>query len=135
MEHTTIVITTVAIMVNNGKQRVCFCQSKHRNALTSDLLICYQEDIMVIFGKADKNQSGALTVADFKDVIDDICERYPQVEIYLKKKQLRNFVDLLKNYQGNAQKEIIDIKLFKSALSEVDTQMKNLPPTAQVNLP
>ncbi|XP_057488222.1 external alternative NAD(P)H-ubiquinone oxidoreductase B3, mitochondrial-like [Actinidia eriantha] len=90
------------------------------------------EDIMAIFGKADKIQSGTLAVADFKDVIDDICERYPQVEIYLKEKQLKNFVELLKNYQGNAQKEIIDIELFKAALSEVDTQMKNLPATAQV---
>ncbi|XP_057461165.1 external alternative NAD(P)H-ubiquinone oxidoreductase B3, mitochondrial-like [Actinidia eriantha] len=90
------------------------------------------EDIMAIFSKADKIQSGTLTVADFKDVIDDICERYPQVEIYLKEKQLKNFVELLKNYQGNAQKEIIDIELFKAALSEVDTQMKNLPATAQV---
>ncbi|KAH7859614.1 hypothetical protein Vadar_003298 [Vaccinium darrowii] len=90
------------------------------------------EDIMAIFSKADKNQSGTLTVADFKDVIKDICERYPQVEIYLKRKQLKNFVDLLKNYQGNAQKEIIDIELFKAALSEVDAQMKNLPATAQV---
>lgn len=90
------------------------------------------EDIMAIFSKADKNQSGTLTVADFKDVIKDICERYPQVEIYLKRKQLKNFVDLLKNYQGNGQKEIIDIELFKAALSEVDAQMKNLPATAQV---
>ncbi|XP_057505603.1 external alternative NAD(P)H-ubiquinone oxidoreductase B2, mitochondrial-like [Actinidia eriantha] len=90
------------------------------------------EDIMAIFSKADKIQSGTLTIADFKDVINDICERYPQVEIYLKKKQLKNFLDLLKNYQGNAQKEIIDIELFKAALSEVDTQMKNLPATAQV---
>ncbi|PSS05755.1 External alternative NAD(P)H-ubiquinone oxidoreductase [Actinidia chinensis var. chinensis] len=90
------------------------------------------EDIMAIFSKADKIQSGTLTVTDFKDVINDICERYPQVEIYLKEKQLKNFVELLKNYQGNAQKEIIDIELFKAALSEVDTQMKNLPATAQV---
>ncbi|KAF5948389.1 hypothetical protein HYC85_014346 [Camellia sinensis] len=90
------------------------------------------EDIMAIFGKADKNQSGTLTLADFNDVIKDICERYPQVEIYLKKKQLKNFVDILKNYQGNDQKEIIDIELFKAALSEVDAQMKSLPATAQV---
>ncbi|XP_052177234.1 external alternative NAD(P)H-ubiquinone oxidoreductase B2, mitochondrial-like [Diospyros lotus] len=90
------------------------------------------EDIMAIFNKADKNKTGTLTVADFQDVIGDICERYPQVEIYLKRKQLKNFVHLLKDYQGNAQKEIIDIELFKAALSEVDTQMKNLPATAQV---
>ncbi|KAL2547836.1 External alternative NAD(P)H-ubiquinone oxidoreductase B4 [Forsythia ovata] len=87
------------------------------------------EDIAAIFSKADKNNSGTLKVEDFKEVISDICERYPQVEIYLKKKQLKNFVNLLKNSEGDDE---LDIEKFKSSLSEVDTQMKNLPATAQV---
>ncbi|XP_059661994.1 external alternative NAD(P)H-ubiquinone oxidoreductase B3, mitochondrial-like [Cornus florida] len=92
------------------------------------------EDVAAIFSKADKNQSGTLNVNDFKYVINDVCERYPQVELYLKKKQLKNIVDLLKNSNGNAQNESIklDIERFKLALSEVDSQMKNLPATAQV---
>ncbi|XP_073124986.1 external alternative NAD(P)H-ubiquinone oxidoreductase B4, mitochondrial-like isoform X2 [Henckelia pumila] len=88
-----------------------------------------QEDISAIFSKADTNNTGSLKVEDFKEVINDICERYPQVAIYLKKKQLKNFVHLLKNSQGEAE---LDIEKFKSALSEVDSQMKNLPATAQV---
>ncbi|KAL2476806.1 External alternative NAD(P)H-ubiquinone oxidoreductase B4 [Abeliophyllum distichum] len=88
-----------------------------------------QEDIAAIFSKADKNNTGRLKVEDFKEVINDICERYPQVEIYLKKKQLKNFVDLLKNSQGDDE---LDIDKFKAALSEVDLQTKNLPATAQV---
>lgn len=87
-------------------------------------LSCYQEDISAIFSKADTNNTGSLKVEDFKEVINDICERYPQVGIYLKKKQLKNFVHLLKNSHGEAE---LDIKKFKSALSEVDSQMKNLP--------
>ncbi|KAL2496920.1 External alternative NAD(P)H-ubiquinone oxidoreductase B4 [Forsythia ovata] len=87
------------------------------------------EDIAAIFSKADKNNTGHLKVEDFKEVINDICERYPQVEIYLKKKQLKNFVDLLKNSQGDDE---LDIDKFKAALSEVDLQTKNLPATAQV---
>lgn len=51
------------------------------------------------------------------------------MEIYLKKKQLKNFVQLLKNSQGDDE---LDIEKFKAALSEVDSQTKNLPPTAQV---
>ncbi|PIA55007.1 hypothetical protein AQUCO_00800024v1 [Aquilegia coerulea] len=91
------------------------------------------EDISVIFNKADKDHSGTLTVKEFQDVIDDICERYPQVELYLKNNQMKNLVDLLKDSKGNNEKESIevDIEGFKSSLSQVDSQMKNLPATAQ----
>lgn len=86
----------------------------------------------MIFSKADKNNSGTLNIKDFQEVVDDICERYPQVELYLKKKQMKNIVELLKNSQKKSVE--VDIETFKSALSEVDSQMKNLPATAQVNL-
>ncbi|PON81927.1 Parvalbumin [Trema orientale] len=88
------------------------------------------EDIALIFSKADKNKSGTLNIKDFQEVVDDICERYPQVELYLKKKQMKNIVDLLKDSKDQSVE--VDIETFKSALSEVDSQMKNLPATAQV---
>ncbi|KAL0405881.1 UNVERIFIED_CONTAM: External alternative NAD(P)H-ubiquinone oxidoreductase B4, mitochondrial [Sesamum latifolium] len=87
------------------------------------------EDISVIFNKADKNNTGRLKVEDFKEVINDICERYPQVEIHLKKRQLKDFVHLMKHSHGDHE---FNIEKFKSSLSEVDSQMKNLPATAQV---
>ncbi|KAJ9690292.1 hypothetical protein PVL29_012776 [Vitis rotundifolia] len=92
------------------------------------------EDISAIFSKADKDNSGTLTVKEFQEVIDDICERYPQVELHLKNKQMHDIVDLLKDSKGDVAKESIelDIEGFKSALSQVDSQMKNLPATAQV---
>lgn len=92
--------------------------------------MCYQEDIAAIFSKADKNNTGKLKADDFKEVINDIIERYPQVAIHLKKQQLKNFHQLVKNAQGND--EMVDIEKFKVALSAVDAQMKNLPATAQV---
>lgn len=88
------------------------------------------EDIAAIFSKADKNNTGKLKADDFKEVINDIIERYPQVAIHLKKQQLKNFHQLVKNVQGND--EMVDIEKFKVALSAVDAQMKNLPATAQV---
>ncbi|KAL3645425.1 External alternative NAD(P)H-ubiquinone oxidoreductase B4, mitochondrial [Castilleja foliolosa] len=87
------------------------------------------EDISAIFSKADKKNTGRLKIEDFKEVIKDICERYPQLEIHLKKKKLKNFYELLKKSNDGDE---IDIEKFKSALSEVDSQMKNLPATAQV---
>ena len=68
---------------------------------------------------------------DFKGVINDIIERYPQIQLHLQSKKLKNFVQLLKSNQDGASKQI-DIEKFKAALSEVDTKMKSLPPTAQV---
>ncbi|KAK4361041.1 hypothetical protein RND71_019993 [Anisodus tanguticus] len=92
------------------------------------------EDIAAIFYKADKDNSGTLTVKEFQEVLKDICERYPQVELYLKNKKMSNLVDLLKESKGDGVKESVevDIEEFKSALSQVDTDMKNLPATAQV---
>ncbi|KAK4271420.1 hypothetical protein QN277_020120 [Acacia crassicarpa] len=92
------------------------------------------EDIAAIFKKADKDNSGTLTVKEFQEVIDDICERYPQVELYLKSKQMRSIVDLLKEAEGDVKKESTELNIeeFKAALSNVDSQMKFLPATAQV---
>lgn len=93
-----------------------------------------QEDIWAIFGKADKDNSGTLTIKEFQEVLTDIRERYPQVGLYLKNKQMRGLVDLLKDSNGIAVKHPVEVNLeeFKSALSQVDSQMKNLPATAQV---
>ncbi|VFQ81675.1 unnamed protein product [Cuscuta campestris] len=92
------------------------------------------DDIAAIFRKADKDNSGTLTVKEFQDVLADVCERYPQVELYLKNKHMRGLVDLLKEEKGGDVKEPLEINIeeFKSALSKVDSQMKALPPTAQV---
>ncbi|KAJ6728672.1 putative proteinDH DEHYDROGENASE [Salix koriyanagi] len=92
------------------------------------------EDIAAIFKKADKDNSGTLTVKEFREVIKDICERYPQLELYLKSKKMRDIADLLKRAKGDVAKEAIELNIeeFKKALSEVDSQMKNHPATAQV---
>ena len=85
----------------------------------------------MIFSKADKNNSGRLDLKDFQDVVGDIIERYPQVEIYLKNNQMKDMASLLKTSQESSV--TVDIESFKSALSKVDSQMKNLPATAQVH--
>ncbi|KAJ0704654.1 putative NADH:ubiquinone reductase (non-electrogenic) [Helianthus annuus] len=47
---------------------------------------------------------------------------------------MSSLVDLLKESKGDVAKEAIELNVeeFKSALSQVDSQMKNLPATAQV---
>lgn len=107
----------------NADGMCCFCFS-----------LLYQEDIAAIFSKADQDDSGTLTATEAREVIADICERYPQVELYLKNNKLKDIVDLLKESKGDVQKETIELNIeeFKAALSQVDSQMKNLPATAQV---
>ncbi|KAI7740307.1 hypothetical protein M8C21_033519, partial [Ambrosia artemisiifolia] len=89
------------------------------------------EDISSIFEKADKDRSGTLTVKEFQDAVDDICDRYPQVRLYLKNKKMSSLVDLLKESKGDAAKEV-NVDELKSVLSQVDSQVKNFPATAQV---
>ncbi|PKU81748.1 NAD(P)H dehydrogenase B3, mitochondrial [Dendrobium catenatum] len=92
------------------------------------------DDISSIFKVADKDNSGTLTVKEIKDVLEDIIERYPQVALYLKTKQMKDFLDLLKESESDVVKESVelDIERFKKALSQVDSQVKMLPATAQV---
>jgi len=96
------------------------------------MLLNKQEDIAAIFNKADKGNTGTLKKKDFNSVVKDICQRYPQVELYLKKNKLKNIANLLKS--ANGEDTQVNIEKFKQALSEVDSQMKNLPATAQVSL-
>lgn len=115
-----------------------FCNHLQIHSVSAQLLIpialTCQEDIWAIFQKADKDNSKTLTVKEFQEVLDDICERYPQVQLYLKSKQLSSLVDLLKDPNGDSAKKSVEVNLeeFKAALSQVDSQMKNLPATAQV---
>lgn len=88
----------------------------------------------MIFSKADKNKNGKLELEEFQEVVDDIIERYPQVGIYLKKKQMNNIMALMKKYEDKSGAVEVDIETFTSGLSEVDSQMKNLPATAQVRM-
>lgn len=74
-----------------------------------------------------------LDLKEFQNVVGDIIERYPQVDIYLKKNQMKDMATLLSKSQESPTTEV-DIEYFKQALSKVDSQMKNLPATAQVNL-
>lgn len=56
------------------------------------------------------------------------------MQLYLNSNKMKNLVDLLKESKGDIAKESIELNVeeFKSALSQVDSQMKNLPATAQV---
>lgn len=105
---------------------------RRRGIYVAYVYFMFQEDIAEIFKVADKDNSGTLTIEEFKDVIEDITIRYPQVELYLQNNHLSNITDLLKDANGKEREEV-DIEEFKLALSNVDKQTKSLPATAQVS--
>lgn len=111
----------------------CFFVSRS-SRLSNPIYFHSQEDISAVFHKADKDKSGKLSVKEFQEVLDDICERYPQVKQYLKNNKMRNLVDLLKDSKGDAVNKSIEVNLeeLKSAIVQMDSQMKVLPATAQV---
>jgi len=92
------------------------------------------EDLSYIFKIADKDNSGTLTVEEFRDVLKDIKERYPQVDIYMKRKKMDSVTKLLEGgvESGKSKKLELNIDLLKARFSDVDSQMKTLPATAQV---
>ncbi|PAN22710.1 hypothetical protein PAHAL_4G039500 [Panicum hallii] len=92
------------------------------------------DDISMVFKMADKDNSGTLTLKEINDVLEDICIRYPQVELYMKSMHMLDIADLIKGAIGDSHKEsmVVDIEEFKKALSHVDSQVKSAPATAQV---
>ncbi|RLN11427.1 external alternative NAD(P)H-ubiquinone oxidoreductase B1, mitochondrial [Panicum miliaceum] len=92
------------------------------------------DDISMVFKMADKDNSGTLTLKEINDVLEDICIRYPQVELYMKSMHMLDIADLIKGAIGDSHKEsmVVDIEGFKKALSHVDSQVKSAPATAQV---
>lgn len=92
------------------------------------------EDVAYIFALADKDKSGNLTAKEFKDALELIRERYPQIDLYLDRQHLKGVMKILddpKTY-GEGDTVLLDIEQFKKALTKVDAQMKTLPATAQV---
>lgn len=57
------------------------------------------------------------------------------MDLYLKNKNMRNIVDLLKETKGASATDTVELNIedFKTALSKVDSEMKMLPATAQVS--
>ncbi|KAE9457744.1 hypothetical protein C3L33_10353, partial [Rhododendron williamsianum] len=78
-------------------------------------------DMLNIFKAADKDNSGTLTMEEFEDVVDDILERYPQVDLYLKRNHLPDIRSLLQATMGNEREEV-NYEEFKSALCLVAAQ-------------
>ena len=93
-----------------------------------------QEDISTIFKIADKDNSGTLTLKEIYDILEDICIRYPQVELYMKSMHMLDIADLIESAVGDSHTEsmVVNIEEFKKALCQVDSQVKTVPATAQV---
>ncbi|XP_058786152.1 external alternative NAD(P)H-ubiquinone oxidoreductase B2, mitochondrial-like [Vicia villosa] len=68
-----------------------------------------------------KKKERTITLKEFQAVMDDIFERYPQVKLFLKNKQMRGIADLLEESKGDVEKESIEI-----TIEELKTALFNL---------
>ena len=93
-----------------------------------------QEDVAFIFKLADVDNSGTLTAKEFRDAIELLRSRYPQIDIYLQRQHMKDVLRIVDNNSGSEDKNevLLDIEEFKKSLVKVDSQMKALPATAQV---
>lgn len=82
------------------------------------------EDISTIFKVADTDNSGTLTLKEISDILEDICIRYPQVELYMKSMHMLDIADLIGSAIGDSHKEsmVVNIEEFKKALCQVAAQ-------------
>ncbi|KAG0597553.1 hypothetical protein M758_12G003700 [Ceratodon purpureus] len=92
------------------------------------------EDVSYLFKLADKSNSGSLTIEEFVEVMEQVRQRYPQIDIYMERQHMRGVLGLLADAvkDGNRGSMQLDIENFKQAISKVDSQMKSMPATAQV---
>jgi NADH:ubiquinone reductase (non-electrogenic) len=93
-----------------------------------------QEDVAIIFKLADVDNSGMLSAKEFKDAIELLRGRYPQIDLYLKRQHMKDVLRIIDDNSSSENKGevLLDIEEFKKSLVKVDSQMKALPATAQV---
>ncbi|KAL3681946.1 hypothetical protein R1sor_024902 [Riccia sorocarpa] len=92
------------------------------------------EDINRLFELADKDKSGTLTVEEFKEMMQWARKRYPQIDTFMKKKQLKDVRALVQSAEAThtTDETEVDLEGFKKAVAEIDSQLTRFPATAQV---
>jgi len=93
-------------------------------------------DVRKLFAKADTNKDGILSEDEFGTMMEDAHKTYPQLETFLAgavtRKNLREVYRLNVSKAKQAIMPGITPDMLEAALTEIDQQIKMLPPTAQV---
>jgi len=84
------------------------------------------DELGALFRKADEDKSGTLDQTELLTLFKSVKFRYPQAEVF-QSKIAEDFDDIDADMSGE-----LDEEEFKSLLLNVDSNMRNLPPTAQV---
>lgn len=79
------------------------------------------EDVTYLFKLADKDNSGTLTAEEFVETMEQVRQRYPQIDIYMDRQQMKGVLGLLADALSGHQSSsmALDIELFKQAISKV----------------
>lgn len=86
-------------------------------------------DMDELFAKADADKSGSLDKKELLALFDNslLQAKYPQASVFKKKIEEDFYLEIDKDGSG-----AVELDEFKEFLSNVDSTMRNLPPTAQV---
>lgn len=80
------------------------------------------EDVTYLFKLADKSNSGRLSVEEFVEVMEQVRQRYPQIDIYMERQHMKGVLGLLADAvkDGHQASVQLDIEHFKQAISKVN---------------
>eukprot|EP00898_Chlorokybus_atmophyticus_P001712 jgi/Chlat1/2541/Chrsp175S02394 len=88
------------------------------------------KDAKELFNMADTENSGTVSLKEFEVAMEALRKQYPQIDIYLQRETFQNLLNEFCDKTTDVHE--LNIKDFTRALKKVDSQMKNLPATAQV---
>lgn len=88
------------------------------------------EDVAYLFKLADKDNSGTLSAEEFVETMEQVRQRYPQIDIYMDRQQMKGVLGLLADALSGHQSSsmALDIEHFKQAISKVYICASWLPP-------
>merc|ERR1711874_78780 len=84
-----------------------------------------------LFDKADLNKDGVLSMSEFQLMIEQSRQQFPHLEAYLGEVSKESMASMYKQADADGSSGVT-LDEFETALTEVDKELKMLPPTAQV---
>jgi NADH:ubiquinone reductase (non-electrogenic) len=85
-----------------------------------------------LFDKADRNKDGEVSLEEFTNMMELARDDYPHMEAYLGNVSQRSLQSLYASTAKEGKAGGITQEAFEAALTEIDKEIKMLPPTAQV---
>ncbi|XP_065051948.1 uncharacterized protein LOC135681414 [Rhopilema esculentum] len=88
-------------------------------------------DVTDLFEKADANKDGSLSMDEFREIMEQAKNLYPQVSLHFSTEYNESLQRAFEKADENKDQRL-SLDEFKGILAEIDKELKSLPATAQV---